>query len=205
MNTLYALLIASQLSALPSCALVIYFPALTFNGRSAGGLKGTVNGPVPPVCQQACAPIVPFAVGGQSCTASLCCSSQWEQNYYSCIICAAQAQDITDLTAAQTTLDGINVDCAASGIDLPQLTFPGQPANRTLPSASILPSGTASPTGTGVSGSSTALTASSSSSSGSSTSSSASSPTQSKSAASSIRIQWSVFIVLCTTIAGTLL
>ncbi|KAF8628166.1 hypothetical protein AX17_006036 [Amanita inopinata Kibby_2008] len=147
MNVLFLafLVLAFQLNAPTSLAalLKVSGPAspLSLIGRQNSS-NGNDNGgdPVPQQCQQTCAPIIPFALGGQNCTADVCCSKQWEDSYVACITCAANAQMITDLSAAQHTLDTINADCASAGKPIPLLTLPGQPSNRTLPSASIAPS-----------------------------------------------------------------
>ncbi|KIL67403.1 hypothetical protein M378DRAFT_73868 [Amanita muscaria Koide BX008] len=121
-------------------AAIVTFPAITFKELLLPSTTNSTNGPVPVECQQTCAPIVPLTLGNQSCTPSLCCNSQWEQAYFSCIICAAQIQQITDLSDAQHTLDVIYADCTLVGSPIPLVTFPGQSPNRTLPSASVLPS-----------------------------------------------------------------
>ncbi|PFH50573.1 hypothetical protein AMATHDRAFT_3855 [Amanita thiersii Skay4041] len=95
------------------------------------------TGFVPQQCQQICGPIVPLATGAQDCTPDTCCSQQWEEGYFSCIVCAANATNVTDFSIAQHTLDTINVDCADQGQPIPLLTFPGQSTNRNLPSVSI--------------------------------------------------------------------
>ncbi|KAF8351072.1 hypothetical protein F5887DRAFT_935795 [Amanita rubescens] len=203
MNVLYALFLAYHLNTISTYALTVSFPNFTFQDLLATSSNGT-KGPVPSACQQVCAPIVPYAIDGQTCTPQACCSSKWEHSYFSCILCAAKAQDITDLSPAQATLDGIYEDCAASGTSLPLLTFPGQSTDRTLPSPSILPSGYSTQSGTvptTPSGTATSVSASggasaSASSSATISASSSASPTQSASAASAVQMQWQA-LVLC--------
>ncbi|KAF8629620.1 hypothetical protein AX15_003357 [Amanita polypyramis BW_CC] len=210
MNVLYALILAFQLSAHPSLALTTRFPSFNLREILAISLNATDNGPVPAVCQQTCAPIVPYAIDGQSCTATLCCTSQWEQSYYSCIVCAAGAQNITNLSMAQYTLDSIRADCGTSGISLPLLTFPGQSPNRTLPSASILPSGSATLTPSILPSGSVTVAPSGSGSqtntSGSATATSSSArSTQSRSSASSIQNQWPLVLAVMLAVLELLL
>ncbi|KAF9558230.1 hypothetical protein CPC08DRAFT_639291 [Agrocybe pediades] len=93
---------------------------------------------LPPDCEALCTSVDNTTSSG--CKVSVCCTPEFEMDYFNCFSCAAKALNTTDLTVPQANVDMLFDDCAAEGILLPKLTFPGQNANRTLTSVASVPS-----------------------------------------------------------------
>ncbi|KAF8169490.1 hypothetical protein BJ912DRAFT_999569 [Pholiota molesta] len=106
---------------------------------------GTGTLPTPPQCVTNCTSIAnELSVG---CTVATCCTAGFMNGFFSCFICAGQAENLTDYTMIQQTLDSFNEECASEGVSsLPKLTFPGQNPNRPL--SSVPSSGAATPPAT---------------------------------------------------------
>ncbi|KAF8351071.1 hypothetical protein F5887DRAFT_192067 [Amanita rubescens] len=115
--------------------------------------NGTLN-----QCESPCTPILSY-VGSDSsnkCTPQACCTTAFEKAYLKCFTCIGKAENVTNYSKYQRTLDDLTSACLSDGISVPKLTFPGQNPNRTL--TSFTPSGT--PATTGSSGPGTGISAS---------------------------------------------
>ncbi|PPR03329.1 hypothetical protein CVT24_012605 [Panaeolus cyanescens] len=97
---------------------------------------------VPSQCKSTCDPINTILSTG--CRPQQCCTESFTKGYFDCFECVADSVGLTDFTDAQTIVDGIITTCAARGISLPVLTFPGQNPSRTL--ATVAPPSTSNPT-----------------------------------------------------------
>ncbi|KAF8716383.1 hypothetical protein AX14_012370, partial [Amanita brunnescens Koide BX004] len=84
-----------------------------------------------------------------TCTPQACCTADFEQAYLNCFTCIGTAENITDYSQYQSSLDNLTSACLEEGINVPKLTFPGQNPNRSLPTPS---STLASSSATGVPG-----------------------------------------------------
>jgi len=117
----------NQISAMPEPSILVRVPAAFLERRQTG----TTSPPdVPAGCESSCDPVSSALAAG--CTAATCCQSSFEMGYFSCFECAANASNVTDFSVPQQDLDELIDLCAALGLALPKLTFPGQNPNRTL-------------------------------------------------------------------------
>ncbi|EDR05008.1 uncharacterized protein LACBIDRAFT_294917 [Laccaria bicolor S238N-H82] len=79
---------------------------------------------VPSQCESVCDPVNTVLESG--CTPSQCyCTTSFESGIYDCFVCVGTATNTTDYTQEQQELDTIVQLCAANGVTLPELTFPG--------------------------------------------------------------------------------
>ncbi|KAF8716382.1 hypothetical protein AX14_012370, partial [Amanita brunnescens Koide BX004] len=102
-------------------------------------------------CESPCSSVDQF-VGPNApdtCTPQACCTADFEQAYLNCFTCIGTAENITDYSQYQSSLDNLTSACLEEGINVPKLTFPGQNPNRSLPTPS---STLASSSATGVPG-----------------------------------------------------
>ncbi|KAF8907215.1 hypothetical protein CPB85DRAFT_1436624 [Mucidula mucida] len=113
--------------------------ALSAISVSALGIVRRQND-VPPECQASCAIADPLTDG--TCTADVCCTSDFANSYVECIECVGSNINATDYTNFQGIIDSLKVQCDAEGLPIPKLTFPGQDPDRPL--SSIVLSSTAS-------------------------------------------------------------
>ncbi|KAJ7122926.1 hypothetical protein C8R44DRAFT_784934 [Mycena epipterygia] len=93
---------------------------------------------IPAACQTGCAPFTPF-LSGAACPVTQCCTTIFEAGYFECFKCVGAATNATDYSTAQEYVDVLTTSCTTEGFTLPELTFPGQNADRTL--ATVLPAG----------------------------------------------------------------
>lgn len=106
---------------------------------------------IPSQCQTPCS--AADALISANCTQPQCCTSEFESNYVSCIDCVGNANNITDYTLPQTTVDELVVSCSLKGIVIPKVTFPGQNPNRQLATSAVASSASRAVSGTGSSSS----------------------------------------------------
>ncbi|KAF8814425.1 hypothetical protein BYT27DRAFT_7082269 [Phlegmacium glaucopus] len=93
----------------------------------------SINVQVPPECESTCSPVISF-ITANNCPPLQCCSSSFETSYSACIMCLANALNMTDYSTAQSLVDTLYEQCLNNGIQLPVLTYPGQNPNRPLSS-----------------------------------------------------------------------
>ncbi|KAG7446064.1 uncharacterized protein BT62DRAFT_1076461 [Guyanagaster necrorhizus] len=106
---------------------------------------------IPPQCQTPCS--AAMALVSANCSPSECCTSSFENNYVACIECVGTAANITDYSQYQTVVDQLVVECSIQGIVIPEVTFPGQNANRPLSTSAIASSTSNTVSGTSSGGS----------------------------------------------------
>ncbi|KAK0242242.1 hypothetical protein EDD85DRAFT_946385 [Armillaria nabsnona] len=113
--------------------------ALHFASRQISG--------IPSQCQTPCS--AANALISANCTQPQCCTSGFENDYVSCENCIGSAENSTDYSLPQRTVDELVVLCSLGGIVIPKVTFPGQDPNRQLATSAILSSTSGAASGTG--------------------------------------------------------
>ncbi|KAJ7047861.1 hypothetical protein C8F04DRAFT_1060307 [Mycena alexandri] len=113
-------------------------------GLAGAHVSRQINIPSPPQCDSSCDPI--NTIAQQSCPITECCTPLFQSGYFDCLKCVGIADNATtaDFALAQTDLDDFTIACSKEGFALPELTLPGQNPNRTLATASGVPSSTKS-------------------------------------------------------------
>jgi len=89
---------------------------------------------IPTQCETTCDPVNTIIASG--CTPAQCyCTSSFELGLFSCFVCVGTATNITDYSQEQKELDTLVQQCAANGVTLPELTFPGSSTSTPLTSS----------------------------------------------------------------------
>ncbi|KAJ6510298.1 hypothetical protein C8R47DRAFT_1097490 [Mycena vitilis] len=90
---------------------------------------------VPAKCAVTCDPVTDILQSEPTCTPTVCCTTLFQSGYFNCFECLGPSgNNVTkaDYAQPQVFLDDLTLECAAAGMELPELTFPGQNPNRTL-------------------------------------------------------------------------
>ncbi|KAJ7667554.1 hypothetical protein DFH06DRAFT_221198 [Mycena polygramma] len=98
---------------------------------------------VPAKCAVTCDPVTDILQSEPTCTPAVCCTTLFQSGYFNCFECLGPSGNVTkaDYAQPQVFLDDLTLECAAAGIKLPELTFPGQNPNRTLSLSGLSTSG----------------------------------------------------------------
>ncbi|KIK07634.1 hypothetical protein K443DRAFT_168189 [Laccaria amethystina LaAM-08-1] len=100
------------------------------------------TGSIPTQCETTCDPVNTVLESG--CTPAQCyCTTSFESDLFSCFVCVGTATNVTDYSEEQQELNSLVQECAANGVTLPGLTFPGSSTSASTMQQTIVTSLTA--------------------------------------------------------------
>ncbi|KAK0206045.1 hypothetical protein DFS33DRAFT_552844 [Desarmillaria ectypa] len=104
------------------------------------------NSNIPSQCQTPCS--AASALINANCSPAQCCTTDFENNYVTCVECIGSVANVMDYSQYQIVVDEFVIQCSINGIAIPKVTLPGQNENRPLSTSAIASSISSAASGT---------------------------------------------------------